>query len=317
MRSALKKNSLPRKFSVRLRIFQDIADALTFLHCQDPIVIHRDIKGANVLLFEQHRAKLCDFGQSREHMEMTMTNQQGTAAWMAPEMILGRQYDEKVDVYSAGIVGWELFAASSWEYLTRTKACTQVASLVSVAVEGLRPVVPAACNPDVAEILGQCWLGPNKRPSAASLANSLGAVRNESAKERNVRLETTESIENVIRSCLSAESISDVAYNRIKKIKSVNRNHMLRRISSRAHINFRNLLREHETCEMSVDGWLQSIGLGQYASQFQEKQITSIAMISNLDENDLNFIGVTNVVHRKVMLTNKPGGASPSLVRNV
>ena len=56
---------------------------------------------------------------------------------------------------------------------------------------------------------------------------------------------------------------------------------------------------------MTVDEWLQSMFHAVRIAIFQ-KQITSMAMIANLDDQCLDFLGVTNIVHRKLMLMNKP-----------
>lgn len=83
----------------------DIVDALVYLHSLVPVVIHRDLKSKNVLLDRHLRAKLSDFGLSRERsMEDTMTNGVGTILWSAPEVLEGNQYDEKADIFSFGIV---------------------------------------------------------------------------------------------------------------------------------------------------------------------------------------------------------------------
>uniref|UniRef100_M4B5X9 Protein kinase domain-containing protein n=1 Tax=Hyaloperonospora arabidopsidis (strain Emoy2) TaxID=559515 RepID=M4B5X9_HYAAE len=92
----------------KARIALDVAHALTYLHCLDPVVLHRDLKSKNILLDSNRRAKLTDFGVSRERSDRTMTGGVGTSLWMAPEVMLGERYDEKADVFSFGIVLSEL-----------------------------------------------------------------------------------------------------------------------------------------------------------------------------------------------------------------
>lgn len=71
-------------------------------------IIHRDLKPANIML-KDSRAKIVDFGLARKYArgEM-MTSFAGTPFNMAPEIIKGRLYDEKVDIYSAGTVLYEM-----------------------------------------------------------------------------------------------------------------------------------------------------------------------------------------------------------------
>ncbi|KAL3672774.1 hypothetical protein V7S43_002065 [Phytophthora oleae] len=93
----------------KLAIATDIAEALAYLHGRQPIIIHRDLKSLNVLLDNRLRAKLSDFGLSRERSsDDTMTNGVGTLLWTAPEILRGEAYSEKADVYSYAIVLSEL-----------------------------------------------------------------------------------------------------------------------------------------------------------------------------------------------------------------
>ncbi|GLE07426.1 hypothetical protein PINS_up017635 [Pythium insidiosum] len=92
----------------KLKIATHIAHALTYLHSLEDIVLHRDLKSRNVLLTEAYDAKLTDFGASRERADCTMTAGVGSSLWMAPEVMLGKRYDESADVYSFGVMLSEL-----------------------------------------------------------------------------------------------------------------------------------------------------------------------------------------------------------------
>jgi hypothetical protein len=94
------------------RIIRDLADALDHAHCMG--VVHRDIKPANVIVDDQGRPRLIDFGLARRSdMESDLTREGavvGTPAYMSPEQALGfsRQVDERSDVYSLGVIFYEL-----------------------------------------------------------------------------------------------------------------------------------------------------------------------------------------------------------------
>ena len=88
-----------------------IISAIKYLHVQDPLIIHRDIKSPNYLVTIKYMIKLCDFNLSRadtkENRVGTLETWRTTPAWSAPEIINCR-YTEKSDIYSLGIVLWEI-----------------------------------------------------------------------------------------------------------------------------------------------------------------------------------------------------------------
>ncbi|KAG6951667.1 hypothetical protein JG687_00013470 [Phytophthora cactorum] len=92
----------------KLAIALNVCQALTYIHSLMPPVIHRDLKSRNILLDGEMKAKLSDFGISRERLDRTMTACVGTSLWMAPEVMLGERYDVKADMFSFGVVLSEL-----------------------------------------------------------------------------------------------------------------------------------------------------------------------------------------------------------------
>lgn len=160
---------------VKVQIAFDVANALTYLHSLSPVVIHRDLKSSNVMLNAELRAKLTDFGVSRERAEMTMTAGVGTALWMAPEVVMGERYNEKADVFSFGVVLSEL-AIHTLPYSDTGLCQTQVISLVLGGKP--QPKFPdQPTTPEEGEIiaLGKACLAidPTARPSAAVIMYKL------------------------------------------------------------------------------------------------------------------------------------------------
>lgn len=82
---------------------------MVYLHNMKKI-LHRDLKSSNVLIGEDWNVvKLCDFGLSGQKTKRKKSKRVGTYQWMAPEVIRNSdKIDEKADVYSFGVIIWEL-----------------------------------------------------------------------------------------------------------------------------------------------------------------------------------------------------------------
>ena len=137
---------------------KQIANAIKYLHDRD--IAHRDIKSGNFLITKQYMLKLCDFGLS-EITEITRnTSDSGTTAWMAPEIYMKRIASKASDIYSFGIVIWELWTCKI-PFVGQTAA--QIMWNVS---DGKRPPIPARVPGNVADFLGRCWnIDRHNRPT--------------------------------------------------------------------------------------------------------------------------------------------------------
>lgn len=164
---ARKKNgNLP--VATILRIALEVARGMDYLHKRK--IVHRDLKAANLLLDDTGVVKIADFGVARVlDGAGVMTAETGTYRWMAPEVIEHSPYGEKADVFSFGIVLWELLTGRvPYSDLTPLQAA------VGVVQKGLRPNLPPNCPPPMADIMRLCWQkDPTIRPSFETLKMKL------------------------------------------------------------------------------------------------------------------------------------------------
>eukprot|EP00698_Gefionella_okellyi_P021646 TRINITY_DN7060_c0_g1_i2.p1 TRINITY_DN7060_c0_g1~~TRINITY_DN7060_c0_g1_i2.p1 ORF type:complete len:532 (+),score=86.41 TRINITY_DN7060_c0_g1_i2:159-1754(+) len=91
-----------------VRIARGIARGMSYLHSRKPPIIHRDLKSANVLMDDLFEPKIADFGLACVRSGSFANSLAGSPAWMAPEVLSSDRYTEACDVYSWGVVLWEM-----------------------------------------------------------------------------------------------------------------------------------------------------------------------------------------------------------------
>ena len=151
----------PLKLPQLLKLSLGVALGMDYLHKVN--VVHRDLKTANLLMDENEVVKVADFGVARVKSTdgTPMTAETGTYRWMAPEVIAHQHYTHKCDVFSYGILLWELVSGGDIPY----SGYTPLQAAVGVVQRGLRPTVPQTCHPVVAQVMQYCWQpDPNARP---------------------------------------------------------------------------------------------------------------------------------------------------------
>ncbi|KAI9200732.1 hypothetical protein LWI28_012444 [Acer negundo] len=151
-----------------LRVAIDVSKGMNYLHQNN--IIHRDLKAANLLIDENGVVKVADFGVARVQAQSgVMTAETGTYRWMAPEVIEHKPYDHKADVFSFGILLWELLTGQlPYEDLTPLQAA------VGVVQKGLRPTIPRHTHREFTELLERCWQqDPSLRPEFSEIIELL------------------------------------------------------------------------------------------------------------------------------------------------
>ncbi|XP_009292938.1 mitogen-activated protein kinase kinase kinase 7 isoform X1 [Danio rerio] len=139
------------------------SQGVSYLHGMKPkALIHRDLKPPNLLLVAGGTVlKICDFGTACD-IQTHMTNNKGSAAWMAPEVFEGSNYSEKCDVFSWGIILWEV--------ITRRKPFDEIGGpafrIMWAVHRGTRPPLIKNLPKAIESLMTRCWSkDPSQRPS--------------------------------------------------------------------------------------------------------------------------------------------------------
>ncbi len=116
---------------ISFRLIRQISSGLAFSHSRG--ILHRDVKPANVLLTSGHDAKLADFGTGIYIQESSAKERVGTAFYMAPELFQGEKATVQSDIYSLGILSYELLTGAR-PFIGRTQEEIMLAHLRQIPI---------------------------------------------------------------------------------------------------------------------------------------------------------------------------------------
>jgi len=186
LRKRLKDPNFPMPWSLRVQMALDIAQGMLFLHSRG--YIHRDLKSHNLLVDDNFRIKVCDFGFARCVDKTEMMTVCGTDEWMAPEVALGRHYDEQADVFSYAMVLVEL--------ITRAKPPQrQAGRAFAFDSANFRKVAPIDAPKGLVDLAcAMAEFYPDKRPDFRTCLKRLKVIQKEvrdqeRAAKKGVKLE--------------------------------------------------------------------------------------------------------------------------------
>ncbi|DBA83679.1 TPA: hypothetical protein ACH3X1_006228 [Trebouxia sp. C0004] len=160
-------------WSRRLTMALDAAKGVLHLHSHKPTILHRDLKSPNMLVERHWRVKVTDFNLSR----MVQTSSTGSSItsllannprWLAPEVVADHSYSKAADVYSFGIILWELMTWDMpWEELNFFQIMLRLQAQDRPEIPPLHtlPGQPLPGIADYVKLMQACWSqDPSKRP---------------------------------------------------------------------------------------------------------------------------------------------------------
>ena len=162
------------------RIMAELLAALQ--HAHDGDVVHRDIKPANLMLCHDGRLKVTDFGIAKTaDSELTRTGELlGTAAYMSPEQVTGAPIDLRTDIYSAGVILYQLLTGEApFVGATTTTIIQKILNQEPVPPSVLNVTIPRALDAVVQKAMAKKPSG--RYPSAAAFARALASAIDERA----------------------------------------------------------------------------------------------------------------------------------------
>eukprot|EP01113_Clastostelium_recurvatum_P038177 TRINITY_DN5674_c0_g1_i1.p1 TRINITY_DN5674_c0_g1~~TRINITY_DN5674_c0_g1_i1.p1 ORF type:complete len:434 (+),score=114.82 TRINITY_DN5674_c0_g1_i1:68-1303(+) len=170
--SRLMDSSFVMTLSMAREAIMGVANGMAHLHAQG--ILHRDLAARNILVGSGWTMKVGDFGMSRTIMEegalLKTRNNFGPLKWMAPESIKHQVYSNKSDVFSFGVLMWEILARRQPHHnLTTEEAGVAVCG-------GQRLEILPSFPRDLALLMQQCWAtNPDDRPDFTSIRNTLAS----------------------------------------------------------------------------------------------------------------------------------------------
>ncbi|XP_023185383.1 mitogen-activated protein kinase kinase kinase 2 [Xiphophorus maculatus] len=153
--------------NVTRRYTRQILEGVSYLHSN--MIVHRDIKGANILRDSVGNVKLGDFGASRRLQTICLSGTgiksvTGTPYWMSPEVISGEGYGRKADIWSVGCTVVEMLTQRPpWAEFEA------MAAIFKIATQPTNPVLPPHVSDHCREFLRRIFVETKHRPSADEL----------------------------------------------------------------------------------------------------------------------------------------------------
>jgi len=186
-----KDKDLKLTWDLAFSMIEETIAGIVVLHSHVPLILHRDLKTLNVLVTNDYRCKVCDFGLSRYNTSSnqdTLQKCRGTLAYVAKEVYLQEGFFPQSDVYSLAILIWEIIQRTvTGSYLRPFHEIKiEFGILTQAHQRGKRPIIPENTPNSLKQIIITSWDEDyRKRPDATSLLQIIKRIHEEYKTNRN------------------------------------------------------------------------------------------------------------------------------------
>ncbi|XP_077453322.1 tyrosine-protein kinase CSK-like isoform X1 [Stigmatopora argus] len=153
-----------------------VCEAMVYLESSN--FVHRDLAARNILLSEDLVAKVSDFGLTKEVSSLQDTHKL-PVKWTSPEALREKNFSTKSDVWSYGVLLWEIFSFGRMPYPK-----VKLKDVGTLLERGYQMPAPDGCPTEVYDVMTNCWhLDPDSRPTFQSLKQSLLQIKHKLRKQ--------------------------------------------------------------------------------------------------------------------------------------
>lgn len=226
LKDVLETKSIKLKESQLISFCLESAIGIWYMHSRNPPVLHRDLKSSNCLIDENFKLKLCDFGLSKVfNDECKRTHSKSNPYWMSPESLLEGIYTEKSDIYSLGIMFWEIMHRDTIPYKKINETCFYFEENLKI----LRPKIEDSVNKKMSELIQKCWqFESHLRPSINEVYIHLNEIYNDSiqkeSKEYKPPREKSNFKNREVTNIYNISGSSNINITRIENLNSISNN---------------------------------------------------------------------------------------------